>query len=42
MQKQYILRLSDTERRELLEVVRKFKGTNEKVRRAQILLDVNS
>lgn len=42
MQKQYILRLSDTERRELLEVVRKFKGTNEKVRRAQILLKADA
>ena len=38
MRKKYIMRLSDEERRELSEVVRKFKGTSEKVRRAQILL----
>ena len=38
MQKKYIVRLSDEERGELSEIVRKFKGTSEKVRRAQILL----
>lgn len=38
MRKKYIVRLSEEERRELSEVVRKFKGTSEKVRRAQILL----
>jgi hypothetical protein len=42
MRKKYIVRLSDEERRELSEVVRKFKGTNEKVRRAQILLKADA
>ena len=42
MQKKYIVRLSDEERRELSEVVRKFQGTNEKVRRAQILLKADA
>jgi hypothetical protein len=38
MQKRYIVRLTDQERNELREVVKKPKGTGEKVRRAQILL----
>lgn len=38
MQKKYIVRLTDQERTELKEVVRKLKGTSQKVRRAQILL----
>jgi len=38
MQKKYIVRLTDEERSELVETVRKFKGTSQKVRRAQILL----
>jgi hypothetical protein len=38
MQKRYIVRLSPAERDELREVVKKFKGSNQKVRRAQILL----
>jgi hypothetical protein len=38
MQKRYIVRLTDQERNELREVVKKLKGTGEKVRRAQILL----
>ena len=42
MKKKYIVRLSDQERQELSEVVRKFKGSNEKVRRAQILLKADA
>ncbi len=38
MQKKYIVRLSREERNRLREVVRKLKGTGQKVRRAQILL----
>lgn len=38
MQKKYIVRLTDEERSELREVVKKLKGTSQKVRRAQILL----
>ncbi len=38
MQKKYIVRLSDEERTTLEEVVKKLKGTSQKVRRAQILL----
>jgi transposase len=37
MQKKYIVRLTDQERSELLAVVKKLKGTSQKVRRAQIL-----
>ena len=39
MQKKYIVRLSDEERDTLKEVVRKLKGTGQKVRRAQVLLN---
>ena len=42
MQKKYIVRLSDEERGELEEVVRKLKGTGQKVRRAQILLKADA
>ena len=38
MQKKYIVRLSEQERGVLREVVRRLKGTSQKVRRAQILL----
>lgn len=38
MPKKYVVRLSDEERRELAEIIRKFKGTSQKVRRAQVLL----
>lgn len=38
MQKKYVVRLTETERKELVEVVRKLKGTSQKVKRAQILL----
>jgi len=42
MRKKYVVRLTDAERAVLLEVVRKFKGTNQKVRRAQILLKADA
>jgi len=38
MRKKYVVRLSESERRELTEVVKKLKGSSQKVRRAQILL----
>lgn len=38
MKKRYIVRLSDQERKQLQEVIKKLKGTSQKVRRAQILL----
>lgn len=38
MQKKYVVRLTDQERDELRGVVRKLRGTGQKVRRAQILL----
>lgn len=38
MQKKYIVRLTDSERATLREVVKKLKGSSHKVRRAQILL----
>ena len=38
MQKKYVVRLSESERLELTEVVKKLKGSSQKVRRAQILL----
>lgn len=38
MQKKYIVRLTDEERHEVEQVVKKLKGTSQKVRRAQILL----
>lgn len=37
MNKKYLVRLTDEERNELLAVIKKLKGTSEKVRRAQIL-----
>lgn len=36
--KKYVVRLADSERESLQQVVSKFKGTSQKVRRAQILL----
>jgi hypothetical protein len=42
MQKKYIVRLTDQERSELAEVVKKLKGTSLKVRRAQILLKADA
>ena len=42
MQKKYVVRLTDQERQELLEVIKKLKGTGQKVRRAQILLKADA
>jgi hypothetical protein len=42
MQKKYVVRLTDQERHELAEVVRKLKGSSQKVRRAQILLKADA
>jgi hypothetical protein len=42
MQKKYIVRLTDQERSELAAVVKKLKGTSQKVRRAQILLKADA
>lgn len=42
MQKKYIVRLTDEERTELSFVVKKLKGTSQKVRRAQILLKADA
>jgi hypothetical protein len=42
MQKKYIVRLTDEERLELREVVKKLKGTSQKVRRAQVLLKADA
>ena len=42
MEKKYIVRLTDEERGVLEEVVRKLKGTSQKVRRAQILLKADA
>lgn len=42
MPKKYIVRLTDRERAELTTVVKKLKGTSQKVRRAQILLKADA
>lgn len=42
MQKKYIVRLSDKERAECEQVIKKLKGSSTKVRRAQILLKVDA
>lgn len=42
MQKKYLVRLTDQERGELQSVVKKLKGTGQKVRRAQILLKADA
>jgi len=42
VQKKYIVRLSKQERHTLREVVKKFKGSGEKVRRAQVLLKADA
>ena len=42
MRKKYIVRLTHGERAEALEVVKKLKGTSQKVRRAQILLKADA
>jgi hypothetical protein len=42
MNKKYIVRLNDKERRELVTVINKLKGTSQKVKRAQILLKADA
>lgn len=42
MQKKYIVRLTNEERCELQDVVKKLKGTSQKVRRAQMLLKADA
>jgi hypothetical protein len=42
MQKRYIVRLTDQERDELVAVIKKLKGSSQKVRRAQILLKADA
>jgi Homeodomain-like domain len=42
MQKRYVVRLTDQERGELQSIIKKLKGTGEKVRRAQILLKADA
>ena len=42
MNKKYVVRLSDQERQDCMEVVKKLNGTSQKVRRAQILLKANA
>ena len=42
MVKKYIVRLSEKERSELEEIVKKLKGTSERVRRANILLKADA
>lgn len=42
MQKKFIVRLTDGERRELEGVIRKLKGTSQRVRRAQILFKADA
>jgi hypothetical protein len=42
MEKKYIVRLSDAERTECNEVIKKLKGSSQKVRRAQILLKADA
>jgi hypothetical protein len=42
MQKKYIVRLTDEERAELQVVVKKLKGSSQKVRRAQVLLKADA
>src|SRR5437764_359227 len=40
--KVYIVRLTDQEREQLAQIVRKFRGSSQKVRRAQILLKADA
>jgi len=42
MRKKYVVRLSQEEREQLMGVVKKLKGTSQKVRRAQILLKADA
>ena len=42
MKKKYVVRLTEAERNQLSEVVKKQQGHNQKVRRAQILLQADA
>lgn len=42
MRKKYVVRLSEGEREQLREVIKKLKGSSQKVRRAQILLKADA
>jgi Homeodomain-like domain len=42
MDKKYIVRLNDAERDQLTQIVKKFSGSSQKVRRAQILLKADA
>ena len=42
MRKVYVVRLTDGEREQLARIIRKFKGTSQKVRRAQVLLKADA
>ena len=42
MEKKYVVRLTDQERSELRDIIKKLKGTGQKVRRAQILLKADA
>ncbi len=42
MNKKYIVRLTDQERNELAVVIKKLKGTSQKVRRAQVLFKADA
>ena len=42
MQKKFVVRLTDQERCELQDVIKKLKGTSQKVRRAQVLLKADA
>jgi len=42
MPKKYIVRLTEQERATLVEIVAKFKGSSQKVRRAQVLLKADA
>jgi hypothetical protein len=42
MQKKYVVRLTDQERDELNAVIKKLKGTSQKVKRAQVLLKADA
>ena len=42
MEKKYIVRLTEEERKTLREVIKKLKGSSQKVRRAQILLKADA
>jgi hypothetical protein len=42
MRKKYVVRLTDEERAELEQVIKKLKGTSQKVKRAQVLLKADA